>query len=145
MASFDYLEIWFYIQHFRYCTPLLICRVENGQLSVAVLLKYPLVYSWFCDRFACYSIMSSAGLSRTSSAPGTPRRSNVKYVSAAALNLERVYEQNRARLQQRDGALSPTNEQAFANAGKGKPRLLLMGQRRYSFRKGGSSEGGESD
>lgn len=78
-----------------------------------------------------YSIMSSAGPSRSSSVPGTPRRSKVKYISAAALNLERVFQQNRARLQQRDGALSPTNEQASANAGKGKPRLLLMGQRRY--------------
>lgn len=75
--------------------------------------------------------MSSPDPSSTLSPPDTPRRSNVKYISAAALNLERVYEQNRARLQQRDGALSPTVEQATANAGKGKPRLLLMGQRRY--------------
>lgn len=73
--------------------------------------------------------MSSLG-SSGSSAPGTPRRPNVKYVSPAALNLERLYEQNRARLQQRDGALSPTNDMAAANAGKSKPRLLLMGQRR---------------
>lgn len=78
-----------------------------------------------------YFIMSSAGSSKSFSTPSTPRRPNVKYLSAATLNLERVYEQNRARLQQRDGALSPTNEQASANAGKGKPRLLLMGQRRY--------------
>ncbi|KAK2604976.1 hypothetical protein N8I77_007862 [Diaporthe amygdali] len=38
--------------------------------------------------------------------------------------------ENRARLQQRDGAFSPTNELATANTGKSKPRLLLMGQRR---------------
>lgn len=76
-------------------------------------------------------MMSSPKPTSSLSPPGRPRRSNVKYVSAAALNLERVYEQNRARLQQRDGALSPTVDQATANAGKGKPRLLLMGQRRY--------------
>lgn len=95
-------------------------------------LRYPsgFAFFFFWAHYLCF-IMSSAGPSRSSSAPGTPRRSNVKYVSVAALNLERVYEQNRARLQQRDGALSPTNEQASANAGKGKPRLLLMGQRRY--------------
>lgn len=73
--------------------------------------------------------MSSFG-SGGSSTPGTPRRPNVKYVSPAALNLERLYEQNRVRSQQRDGALSPTNDMAAANAGKSKPRLLLMGQRR---------------
>lgn len=86
------------------------------------------------DCFAfIYFIMSFAGPSRGSLTPDIPRPSNVKYVSAAALNLERVYEQNRARLQQRDGALSPTSEQVTAIAGKGKPRLLLMGQRRYTF------------
>lgn len=89
------------------------------------------------------SIMSSAGSSRSFSAPSTPRRPNVKYLSAATLNLERVYEQNRARLQQRDGALSPTNEQASANAGKGKPRLLLMGQRRYGYEEAGWKQSGE--
>lgn len=94
----------------------------------------PLFYSRRLLPADCTSLclaMSSPNPSSTLSPPGTPRRSNVKYVSAAALNLERVYEQNRARLQQRDGALSPTSEQATANAGKGKPRLLLMGQRRY--------------
>ena len=51
----------------------------------------------------------------------------IRYISPAALNLHRVYEQNRQRLQKKDGAKAPdpTTPQT-----KGKPRLLLMGQRR---------------
>lgn len=52
-------------------------------------------------------------------------------LSPAQLNLERVFEQNRPRNQQLQNG-GPATE--TANPGvpmKGKPRLLLMGQRRY--------------
>ncbi|KAK0736955.1 Gtr1/RagA G protein conserved region-domain-containing protein [Apiosordaria backusii] len=51
----------------------------------------------------------------------------VRFISPAALNLSRVYEQNRQRIQKKDGPKvpDPTTPQT-----KGKPRLLLMGQRR---------------
>jgi Ras-related GTP-binding protein C/D len=48
---------------------------------------------------------------------GRPRQGPVRHISPAQLNLERVYEQNRVNVQKKDA--------------KGKPRLLLMGQRRY--------------
>ncbi|KAH6661383.1 Gtr1/RagA G domain-containing protein [Truncatella angustata] len=51
-------------------------------------------------------------------------------LSPAQLNLERVFEQNRLRIQQKQNG---TQAPEPANAGppaKGKPRLLLMGQRR---------------
>ncbi|KXX78027.1 GTP-binding protein gtr2 [Madurella mycetomatis] len=51
----------------------------------------------------------------------------IRYISPAALNLHRVYEQNRQRLQKKDGAKVPD---PMAPQTKGKPRLLLMGQRR---------------
>lgn len=52
----------------------------------------------------------------------------IRFISPAALNLSRVYEQNRQRIQKKDGPKvpDPTTPQT-----KGKPRLLLMGQRRY--------------
>jgi Ras-related GTP-binding protein C/D len=58
----------------------------------------------------------------------TARRDRVRYITPAKLNLERVYEQNRQRVQKRDGVkpLEPTP----GPVAKGKPRLLLMGQRR---------------
>ncbi|KAK3943006.1 GTP-binding protein gtr2 [Diplogelasinospora grovesii] len=56
------------------------------------------------------------------------RGNSVKYVSPATLRLERVYEQNRQRLQKEDGARVP--DPATTPQIKGKPRLLLMGQRR---------------
>jgi hypothetical protein len=77
------------------------------------------------------TIMSSASTeggdvpADASSGPSRPRP--IRYISPAALNLHRVYEQNRQRLQKKDGAKvpDPTMPQT-----KGKPRLLLMGQRR---------------
>lgn len=59
---------------------------------------------------------------------GPPRQGPVRHISPAQLNLERVYEQNRLNAQRRDAAKVP--ELAPGPAAKGKPRLLLMGQRR---------------
>jgi hypothetical protein len=58
---------------------------------------------------------------------GRSRPRPIRYISPAALNLHRVYEQNRQRLQKKDGAKVPD---PTAPQTKGKPRLLLMGQRR---------------
>ncbi|TVY45175.1 GTP-binding protein [Lachnellula subtilissima] len=52
----------------------------------------------------------------------------VRHISPAQLNLERVYEQNRINIQKKDATKAP--EPAPGPAAKGKPRLLLMGQRR---------------
>lgn len=135
-AVLEYLRPSTCILHRALGVWLLPCQIENGPSTH--MHRYTTLLH-FVPPFS-HSIMSSAGPSRSSSASGAPRRPNVKYVSAAALNLERVYEQNRARLQQRDGASSPTNEQASANAGKGKPRLLLMGQRRCDPAEGGYAQ-----
>jgi Ras-related GTP-binding protein C/D len=59
---------------------------------------------------------------------GPPRQGPVRHISPAQLNLERVYEQNRLNSQRRNAAKVP--EPAPGPAAKGKPRLLLMGQRR---------------
>lgn len=59
---------------------------------------------------------------------GPPRQGPVRHISPAQLNLERVYEQNRLNAQKKDVAKAP--EPAPGPAAKGKPRLLLMGQRR---------------
>lgn len=59
---------------------------------------------------------------------GPPRQGPVRHISPASLNLERVHEQNRLSIQKKDGAKAP--DQAPGPAAKGKPRLLLMGQRR---------------
>jgi len=59
---------------------------------------------------------------------GPPRQGPVRHISPAQLNLERVYEQNRLSSQKRD--TSKVVEPAPGPAAKGKPRLLLMGQRR---------------
>ncbi|ERT01624.1 uncharacterized protein SPSK_07482 [Sporothrix schenckii 1099-18] len=70
----------------------------------------------------------------TTSAPASTER----VTSPALLNLERVYEQNRQRTQKRDGApnapgapvtAAKPSEPAAPAPPKGKPRLLLMGQR----------------
>lgn len=129
-------------QSLRWSVILCLYESSQGPLTPILSFGHAQVLASPCasnqPRFSSQSLpvvsctMSSLG-SSGSSAPGSPRRPNVKYVSPAALNLERLYEQNRARLQQRDGALSPTNEMAAANAGKSKPRLLLMGQRRLAF------------
>lgn len=60
---------------------------------------------------------------------GPPRQGPVRHISPAQLNLERVYEQNRINIQKIDATKAP--EPAPGPAAKGKPRLLLMGQRRY--------------
>jgi hypothetical protein len=59
---------------------------------------------------------------------GPPRQGPVRHISPAQLNLERLYEQNRLNVQKKDAAKAP--EPAPGPAAKGKPRLLLMGQRR---------------
>lgn len=59
---------------------------------------------------------------------GPPRQGPVRHISPAQLNLERVHEQNRFNVQKADG--TKTSEPAPGTAAKGKPRLLLMGQRR---------------
>ena len=79
--------------------------------------------------------MSSNASSQPSSTVGSiygsaPRRSCVRYLSPASLKLGRVFEQNRQRLQQKDGGKQPDVMAPLPT--KGKPRLLLMGQRRYS-------------
>lgn len=65
---------------------------------------------------------------------GPPRQGPVRYLSQASLNLGRIYEQNRQNLQKRldDNRLDATkvSVQAPGPAARGKPRLLLMGQRR---------------
>ncbi|AEO57765.1 hypothetical protein MYCTH_2079857 [Thermothelomyces thermophilus ATCC 42464] len=71
------------------------------------------------------SIEDGAAPADTSS--GLSRPYPIRYISPAALNLHRVYEQNRQRLQKKDGAKVPD---PTAPQTKGKPRLLLMGQRR---------------
>ncbi|CZT12626.1 probable Ras-like G protein RagC [Rhynchosporium agropyri] len=59
---------------------------------------------------------------------GPARQGPVRHISPAQLNLERLYEQNRANAQKNDPATAPGP--APGPAAKGKPRLLLMGQRR---------------
>lgn len=52
----------------------------------------------------------------------------VRYISPASLNLELLHEQNRAALQKKDA--TKVVDPAPGVAAKGKPRLMLMGQRR---------------
>lgn len=66
---------------------------------------------------------------------GPARQGPVRHISPAQLNLERVHEQNRLNAQKIDGVKAP--EPAPGAAAKGKPRLLLMGQRRYSSNRSG--------
>ncbi|RDW84706.1 p-loop containing nucleoside triphosphate hydrolase-13 [Coleophoma cylindrospora] len=58
---------------------------------------------------------------------GPARQGPVRFVSPVTLNLERIYTQNRINIQKRHGRVP---EPAPGPAAKGKPRLLLMGQRR---------------
>jgi Ras-related GTP-binding protein C/D len=66
---------------------------------------------------------------------GPARQGPVRYISEASLKVERVYQQNRYNLQKRvdDNRLDASKlpAQAPGPAAGGKPRLLLMGQRRY--------------
>ncbi|KAJ2907195.1 uncharacterized protein MKZ38_006489 [Zalerion maritima] len=62
---------------------------------------------------------------------GRGRSTAIPYISPASLNLTHVYEQNRQRVQKQDGTKAeggggPSGQ----GAARGKPRLLLMGQRR---------------
>ncbi len=78
--------------------------------------------------------MPADPLRRNTSAVGSgsasPHRGQVKFLSPALLNLERVHEQNLQRIQKRDGA-GKQPELIPELPAKGKPRLMLMGQRRY--------------
>lgn len=60
---------------------------------------------------------------------GPARQGPVRHISPVTLNLERIYTQNRMNIQRRDGKIL---DPAPGPAAKGKPRLLLMGQRRYA-------------
>jgi Ras-related GTP-binding protein C/D len=62
---------------------------------------------------------------------GPARQGPVRHISPAQLNLERIYEQNRQVSQKKDASNAP--EPAPGPAAKGKPRLLLMGQRRQAL------------
>jgi hypothetical protein len=59
---------------------------------------------------------------------GPPRQGPVRHISPVQLTLERIHEQNRANVQRIDPARAPAP--APGAAARGKPRLLLMGQRR---------------
>jgi len=56
--------------------------------------------------------------------PSRPRP--VRFISPAVLNLHRVYEQDQQRIQNKDGVKVPDPTVAQV---KGKPRLLIMGQK----------------
>jgi len=62
---------------------------------------------------------------------GPPRQGPVRHISPAQLNLERVYEQNRLEVQKKAVTKTPEPAPGPAAVAQGKPRLLLMGQRRY--------------
>ena len=59
---------------------------------------------------------------------GPARQGPVRHISPAQLKLRRVHEQNQIATQKNDNVKS--SELAPGAAAKGKPRLLLMGQRR---------------
>ncbi|KAH6681795.1 Gtr1/RagA G protein conserved region-domain-containing protein [Halenospora varia] len=59
---------------------------------------------------------------------GPARQGPVRHISPSSLSLQRVHEQNRDNMQKKDPAKAP--EPAPGVVAKGKPRLLLMGQRR---------------
>lgn len=82
------------------------------------------------------SLQSDSPLRQDPAPTPTASASTERVTSPALLNLERVYEQNRQRTQKRDGtpvaAKQPEPAQSAPPAPpKGKPRLLLMGQRAY--------------
>lgn len=67
---------------------------------------------------------------------GPARRGPVRHVSLATLSLQAIYEQDRSNWTK---VTQPTHVRPHAimatpnAAAKGKPRLLLMGQKRYVF------------
>ncbi|KAK3333687.1 Gtr1/RagA G protein conserved region-domain-containing protein [Cercophora scortea] len=75
---------------------------------------------------SAFSGGNRAGVDGGNASSNRPVRTT--YLSQAVLNLHRVYEQNRQRLQKKDGAKVP--DPIAVPQTKGKPRLLLMGQRR---------------
>ncbi|KAI6572201.1 hypothetical protein MCOR04_007698 [Pyricularia oryzae] len=62
--------------------------------------------------------------------PILKRSGTMRTMTPASLNLERIYEQNRQRLQKREGSSTKLADSLIDAFSKGKPRLLLMGQRR---------------
>ena len=77
------------------------------------------------------ALSQHSGLVAADARPSPPNYASVRNISPAVLNLQRVYEQNRQRLQKKDVAGVPditTTQQT-----KGTPRLLLMGQRRCAL------------
>ncbi len=62
---------------------------------------------------------------------GPARGGPVRHISEASLSVQRVHEQNRTNLQSNRATSIP--DPAPGMAAKGKPRLLLMGQRRYVY------------
>ncbi|KAI6379128.1 hypothetical protein MCOR25_002106 [Pyricularia grisea] len=62
--------------------------------------------------------------------PLLKRSGTMRVMTPAKLNLERIYEQNRQRLQKREGSSTKLPDSLIDASSKGKPRLLLMGQRR---------------
>jgi Ras-related GTP-binding protein C/D len=61
---------------------------------------------------------------------GPPRQGPVRHISMASLTCERLHEQNRLNMQKNKAESSKIPAQAPGPAARGKPRLLLMGQRR---------------
>lgn len=89
-------------------------------------------------KYSSTEIMLQVGRRRTNENGhynGPPRQGPVRYISQASLNLERIHEQNRLNMQKREGKdgkeAIKIPAQAPGPAARGKPRLLLMGQRRF--------------
>lgn len=77
------------------------------------------------------AFLQGSGLSAEEAAGLGDDHISVTDISPAVLNLQRVYEQNRQRLEQIESGIMPDATAQQQPAGKGAPRLLLMGQRRY--------------
>lgn len=64
---------------------------------------------------------------------GAARQGPVRYISPASLTLEDILEQDRANAKQNNtGKVPEMTAPGPVAVAKGKPRLLLMGQRRYA-------------
>lgn len=84
-----------------------------------------------CHDIAMSAFLQGSGLSAEEAADLGDDHVSVTKISPAVLNLQRVYEQNRQRLEQIESGIMPDTAAQQPQAGKGAPRLLLMGQRRY--------------
>jgi hypothetical protein len=120
-------------------------RLISDQLIPCPILFYP-IDAW-SDRFRSISpplygsnvldgisLFMASSLSRCNSMGAIPgldssSRRRGLYISPATVKLNHVFEQDRQRQQKQDGVKA--QEPATTPQGKGKPRLLLMGQRRY--------------